>query len=250
MKKYDFTIITVVKNDQKNIEKTLKSISKLKFKNFEYIIIDGKSKDKTVKLIKKYKKIVNVFISETDNGIYDAMNKGIKKAKGKIIVFCNSGDIFFPNALEIVKNKFKPQIDFVFGTVVRHYTKGTIIKHGFNEQRIYYNFDFATSHSTGFFLKKKIYDKLGYYDDNFKCSADYDFYFRMILSNKFHGAYTNKKEKIGEVSSGGFSSSLNLIQHLNEEKNIRLKNKQNRLVIILIYINSIVRNFRKILKEL
>ena len=250
MRKYDFTIITVVKNDQKNIEKTLKSISKLKFKNFEYIIIDGRSKDKTVKLIKKYKKIINVFISEADKGIYDAMNKGIKIAKGRIIVFCNSGDVFFPNALKIVKNKFKPQIDFVFGTVVRHYTKATIIKHGFNKQRIFYNFDFATSHSTGFFLKKKIYTKLGYYDNNFKCSADYDFYLRMILYNKFKGAYTNKKELIGEVSSGGFSSSLSFIQHLNEEKNIRLKNKQNKIIIILIYLNSIVRNFKKILQEL
>jgi hypothetical protein len=72
----------------------------------------------------------------------------------------------------------------------------------------------------------------------------------MILYNKFQGAYTNKKELIGEVSSGGFSSSLSFIQHLNEEKNIRLKNKQNKIIIILIYLNSIVRNFKKILQEL
>ena len=82
-----FSVITVVKNDEKNIDKTLKSVLSQNFRDFEYILIDGKSKDKTLNIIKKYKKSIAHLKSEIDKGIYYAMNKGIKLAKGHVIVF-------------------------------------------------------------------------------------------------------------------------------------------------------------------
>ncbi len=163
MNKFKLSIITVVKNDEKNIEKTIKSIITQKSINFEYIIIDGGSSDNTLKIVKKYKKFIKKIISKKDKGIYHAMNIGIKNSKKDIIVFCNSGDFFYKNSLKkVIKIFDRRNIDFLFGTVVRNYTKGKIIKYGFNTKRIFYNFDFATAHSTGFFLKKKFTKKLDY----------------------------------------------------------------------------------------
>jgi glycosyltransferase involved in cell wall biosynthesis len=105
-KKPLFSIITVVKNDQNNIEKTIKSVAHQSFKDFEYIIIDGRSTDQTITNINKLKEKINLLISEKDMGIYYAMNKGIKLASGEIVVFINSGDLFTKNALKIVYNKF------------------------------------------------------------------------------------------------------------------------------------------------
>ena len=245
MRLLTFSIITVVKNDEKNIEKTIKSVIKNKNKNVEYIIINGNSNDKTLLKIKKYKRSIDKIITEKDNGIYDAMNKGIKYSKNDIIVFCNSGDFFYDKAIKNISSVFGAKnVDYVFGTVVRNYTKKKIIKYKLNPNRIFYNFDFATAHSTGFFLKKKIYKKIGPYDIQFKCSSDYDLYLRLIKGG-YKGAVTNKKNLIGNVASGGFSSKISFLDHLIEESKIRVKNKQNLLLILIIFINSYLKNIFK-----
>lgn len=242
MKKYLLSIITVVKDDEKNISKTIKSIINQKKSNIEYIIIEGKSIDGTLNKIKKYKNKIDKIISQKDKGIYDAMNKGIKIAKGEIIVFCNSGDFFYKDSLsEIIKIFKKDKYDFVFGTVVRNYTKSKILKHGFNFERIKYNFDFATSHTTGFFLKKKIYKMIGYYNTKFKISADYDLYFR-LYKKRLKGGFTPKNLKIGNVASGGYSSKVSYFNHLIEETKIRFHNKQSIFLIFILFINSVLKN--------
>ena len=169
------------------------------------------------------------------------MNKGIKNSNNDIIVFCNSGDFFYKNALKKILNIFNNKdVDYVFGTVVRNYTNNKLIKSSLNPKRIFFNFDFATAHSTGFFLKRKIYKKIGLYNLKFKCSADYDLYFRLIKSG-FSGSVTKKKDLIGNVASGGFSSKISFFDHLMEETNIRLHNKQNIFIVFLIFINAIVK---------
>ena len=108
-----FTIITVTLNSEKSIQKTINSINKQTFKNFEYIIIDGGSSDETIKVIKKIIKKKYKLISEKDSGIYNAMNKGIKMSKGKYVAFLNSDDWFNNNTLLdmsiFIKHK-KPEI--------------------------------------------------------------------------------------------------------------------------------------------
>ena len=246
MQKNLLSIITVVKNDEQNIQKTIRSIISQKKINYEYIIIDGKSTDNTLKKIRKYKSKINKIISKKDNGIYDAMNKGIKVANGDVIVFCNSGDFFYKNSLQKVMFLFdKFNYDFVFGTVLRNYKKGKILKFGFNFNRMLYNFDFATSHSTGFFLKKKIYNLIGNYNTKFKISADYDLYFRLYKKN-LRGGYTKKNQKIGNMKSGGFSSKISFFQHLIEETKIRIHNSQNILFVILIFMNAVFKNLNKL----
>ena len=248
-KKPKFSVITVVKNDQHNISNTIKSINNQSYKDFEYLIIDGKSTDETLTKILEFKNKINILISENDKGIYHAMNKAIKLTKGKIIIFVNSGDLLTKNALKDVNRVFQKNknFDFVFGTVKRHYTSSSILKYGVNKKKLLYNFDFATSHSAGFFLKSRVLWKHGLLNTRFKHSADYDLYYRLIIRKKIIGGSTSKSKIIGIVSKGGYSSKVSFINHLIEECNIRVYNKQNFFFVVLIFINAI---FKFLLKRI
>ena len=241
------SIITVVKNDERFIEKTVKSIINQHLP-IEYIVVDGNSTDATFEIIKKYQNKIDLIISEKDDGLYDAMNKGIKNATGDIIGICNSGDVILENKLPIVLKEFETKkVDFVFATVKRNYTGGTIVKSGFNEKKINYNFDFATCHSTGFYIKTNVQRELGNYDTNFKCSADYDLFYRLIVKKKMNGMATKKSEVFGKFRRGGLSSRIRYIDFLKECSQIRLDNKQNLIIVYLIFFARLLRNFRKIL---
>ena len=152
-----FSVITVTKNSEKHVEKNILSVQNQTFKSFEHIIVDGNSKDKTKSILRKYKTNLKI-ISENDNGLYDAMNKGIKLAQGDIIGILNSDDYYYPKALNIIKNYFSmnPKIDFVFASVIK-YNK---IQSGFFPWKIYWTFGFYSTHSVGFFIKKKSQKKL------------------------------------------------------------------------------------------
>tara|TARA_B110001450_G_C17637064_1_gene487640 strand:+ start:924 stop:1718 length:795 start_codon:yes stop_codon:yes gene_type:complete len=247
-----FSVITVVKNSEKLIQKTILSIQNQKFKNFEYIIVDGLSSDNSLKNILQNKKCITHLLSEKDSGIYFAMNKGIRIAKGEIIVFVNAGDELSRNALSIIEKKFRSnsKYDFIFGTVKRYYTKETILKYGFNKQRLLYNFDFATAHSTGFYLKRKILKQIGGFNTKYKCSADYDLYFKLLIKKKLVGSYTKKNQLIGIVKSGGYSSKVSFFDHLLEETKIRIANNQNYLFVIIIFFNAIIKKIFKNLKNI
>ena len=110
-----FSIITVTYNAEGNIKKTLDSISIQKFRDFEVIVIDGKSQDKTISIVEAYyNQLINLsLLSETDDGIYDAMNKGVRQAKGDYIYFLNAGDCFVDcNVLSEVKDYIESKIKF------------------------------------------------------------------------------------------------------------------------------------------
>jgi glycosyltransferase involved in cell wall biosynthesis len=112
------SIITVVYNSEKYIEKTIKSIKEQTSHNFEYIIIDGNSTDETLNIISRHKNYVHVLISEQDKGLYDAMNKGLQQAKGKYVWFINSGDrIFSADTVEKIENFYNqcPHADIFYG---------------------------------------------------------------------------------------------------------------------------------------
>ena len=143
------SIITVVKNNEDKIEKCINSVINQSYKDIEYIIIDGNSSDNTKSIIQKYKNQIDILLSEKDNGIWDAMNKGINLATGDIIGFLNSDDVYYPNALQTVVDYFKnKQIDFLFGTVKKYK-----LMHKYNPKIIKWSFGFYTSHSIGFFIK-------------------------------------------------------------------------------------------------
>ena len=245
-KDYIFSIITVVLNNVEFLEQTIESVINQDI-DVEYILIDGGSTDGTLNIIKKYEKFIDLWISEKDFGIYDAMNKGIKYSTGNYIGIINSSDLYNNNALLTINDYFtqNKKIDFLFGTVHKK-----IIKSGFKRNKIYWSFDFYPSHSSGFFISNKAQKEIGLYDTNFKLSADHDFFFRLMKSN-FKGMATKKTDLIGyfKKDGGSFSSTLSFYEQFEEELNIRLKNKQNILsiifVILLNYLMKFVKNKKK-----
>ena len=113
------SIITVCKNAETTIEKTIQSVLSQSYKNIEYVVIDGASTDNTNALIKAYRNRISHYVSEIDHGIYNAMNKGIKFAKGDIVFFLNANDIFYDEfVLEKVASVFsKADIELLYGDV-------------------------------------------------------------------------------------------------------------------------------------
>ena len=247
MKNPKISIITVVKNNKSYIEKNILSLLSQKYKNYEHIIIDGGSTDGTLEIIDKYKKSISSFVSEKDQGIYYAMNKGIDLASGDIIGILNSDDYFYDDALDIVKSYFEKnqEIDFLFGSVHKFF-----IRHGFYPSKIHWTFNFYTTHSVGFFIKKTSQKKLGYYNIKYKYSSDYDLFYRMIVKNKMLGTATKRNEVLGFFNPYGFSSTIRYIDYLKENTQIRLDNDQNKIIVWLIHFLRLSKRIFRVIKEL
>ncbi len=245
MNKKFFTIITVVLNAKDDLHETIISLRQQNYKNFEYIVIDGGSTDGTLEIINNNLDIISKNKSEKDSGIYDAMNKGIDLSEGNYIGMLNAGDKYMPNALMTIHEYLKNQeLDFIFGSVMKKN-----LRHGYRKNRIYWNFDFYSSHSSGFFIKNESQKKLGKYNLKYKISSDYDLFYRMIVKEKMKGISTKKKEVIGFFKSGSYSSKFTFLEHLFEETQIRLDNNQNRIIILLIFIIHFLKNLHKVKKN-
>lgn len=123
------SVVTVVFNSRAYIEKTIQSVLSQTSKNFEYILIDGGSNDGTLEIIEKYRKDIDFFRSERDNGIYDAMNKGFDLVKGDWVIFLNSGDCFHDrNVLEMAESQLNNGYSIVYGSVEIMSEFGDVIK--------------------------------------------------------------------------------------------------------------------------
>ena len=210
------SLITVTYNCEKTICKCLASVSKQSYKNIEYIVVDGKSSDATIKLINSYSKIIDKFISEPDEGIYDAINKGIRMATGEIIGLLHADDVFFSdNTLHDIMNKFINQnIDFLYGDVeifkniddskpIRRWTSNKF--HPF-----LLNLGWMPPH-TSMFVKSSLYSEFGLFDTSFSISGDYDFILRVFKNRKLNPYYmpeTLVKMMHGGVSTKNFNSFL------------------------------------------
>lgn len=227
-KKILFSIITPVLNDTK-IKNVFKCLNKQTYRNFEHIVVDGGSRNNTKKILIKNKKYISKLITENDEGIYDAINKGIKKSKGEIIGILNADDIYFKDTLKIVNKYFSnKKIDYLFGSVIKER-----LMHGFWPNKIWYKFNIYPSHSCGFFVKKKVHKKLGLYDLRFKYSSDRDFIYRLILS-KYRGTCAKKSEIFGKFNPYGISWQISYFKRIFEEFRIRIKN-QNFFIVIFVF---------------
>ena len=244
-KNLKISVITVTKNSEKFLEENINSVKNQTYRNYEHIIIDGNSNDKTIKIIEKNIKHISYWISEPDTGLYDAMNKGIQASTGDIIGILNSDDIYFPEALKIVNDYFSVDkgLDFLFGTVEKHK-----LMYGYFPKKIKWTFGFYTSHSVGFFIRKSSQIKIGLYDTQYKYSADYDLFYRMIVKKKMIGVATKKNEIIGKFRQGGISSRIKYIDFLKENNKIRINNGQNKIIVYIIFLLRLLRNFKNLFK--
>ena len=243
------SIITVVLNNEKYLQECFDSLHIQNYKNYEHIIIDGGSLDKTIDIIKKNEAKIDYWISEKDSGIYDAFNKGMAEAKGEYIGFLNSDDIFYSEkTLNYVVDTFKQNkdLDFIYGPVKKHWA----LLYGYKPWKIYFTWGFYTSHSTGFFIKKTSAKVVGNYNLKYKYSSDYDYFFRMIVKKKLKGLGVSKDKIFGVFRRGGFSSSVKFLDHFKEEILIRNDNGQNKILIFLIIIYKSIRHFKKIFREI
>jgi glycosyltransferase involved in cell wall biosynthesis len=195
------SIITVVYNGEKSIETTIKSVINQTYPNIEYIIIDGGSTDSTLDIINKYRNELALIISETDNGISDAFNKGLRHASGEIIGIINADDWYDKNTIVKVVENIK-DVDIVYGDLglwkkdkIDFVLKGD---HRFLEQEMTIN------HPT-VFIRKKWYDQFGFFDEAYKCAMDYDIILRFKVNNCLFGYIP---EVLANMRWGGFSDKM------------------------------------------
>ena len=135
-----------------------------------------------------------------------------------------------------------PNIDFLFGSVKKHWG----ILWGYRPWRLFYSWGFYSSHSTGFYVKKDAAVKIGKYNLNYLYSADYDYFYRMIVHHKLKGIGTKKNELFGIFRRGGYSSKIKFIEHLFETTKIRIDNGQNKFLVLVIFILKFLKNFKKL----
>lgn len=191
------SIITATYNSDKTIIDCLKSVFSQTYKNFELIIIDGKSSDCTLNYISSYSSLVRIY-SEKDEGIYDAMNKGISLATGDIIAILNSDDLYYSNdVLENVVSEFEndENLDIVYGNLVYVDQVNTNkIKRKWVSKDFYNNFfeEGNVPPHPSLFLKRGVYEKSGNFNLEFKLAADYEFMLRIFKKHNFNSKYINK----------------------------------------------------------
>ncbi len=196
------SIITVCLNSEATIEQTIESVLVQKDENVEYIIVDGNSTDRTLDIVDKYRKDIEIIISEPDCGIYDAMNKGISLAKGEIIGIINSDDWYEPGAFKSIRKTFlNSGADIVYGKM------NLVSENGNFEQLVPMDieklrYEMEIPHPTAF-VKKNIYEKFGLFSMQYKIAADYDLMLR-YYTNGVKFAYRN--EILANFRWGGVSN--------------------------------------------
>lgn len=214
------SIITACYNSEKTIEQTIQSVLEQTYKNIEYIIIDGASTDETLAIVDKYKNRIDVVVSERDNGVYDAFNKGVHTASGEYILFLNSDDYFFDKRVleqlaSFLEEKNKPVC--IYGDI---YIKNEITGYIFRWNPVFsldkIKAGLMPSHQA-ILLSKNIITEFDGFDLQYRIAADFDLMIKVFMK------YSNKMFHIPLIVSvfrlGGLSSDFNTVPIVKMEKN-------------------------------
>ena len=187
------TIITVCKNSERFLNETINSVIQQRYKNIEYIIIDGKSTDATPAIIRQYEPHIHYWVSEEDKGMYDAINKGLKKANGDYILVLNSDDILANENIiqDVVKQIAIGKLDYYYGNMIK-------LKEGKSKKVQLFNVNYdqllLSTHGTFaphpvFLISKRLNELLGGYDLEYRYASDYDYILRALNKEEVKGKH-------------------------------------------------------------
>ena len=239
------SLITIVYNGESFISETIESVLNQKDSRCEYIIIDGGSNDSTLEVINQYKESIDLIISEKDDGIYDALNKGVKLSSGYIIGFIHCGDYLNKNALNNVLDTFKKNnADIVYGDINELDDNKIRRNHADHSQLK----EKMSIFHPATFIKRDIYQKYGIYSLKYKIASDYELLLEFYIQGKL---FVHIKEPIVTFRLGGISST-NYKLRINENISIRY-NKLGLFsavkYIIITGVPSYLLNIRKNMKS-
>lgn len=242
----DYPLISIIMPNfkEKNLLNAISSISNQNYENLELIVIDGNSGHAATRILEDKDDEIDIWISENDNGLWDAWNKGFKLARGDFVGIVDSSNVLYENSMNILKNYIikNKDIDFICGTV----KKGSKIYSGFRPQDIRKQFNIIPSSVVGFYIKRKSLKKVGLLNLKYKIQSDYDLIYRMIVTHNLKGIRTRSEEVFGSSGDGGFSTKHGFFKALFNEMKIRMDNNQNLFFLIYIFFG---RTFMKIYKS-
>lgn len=227
------TVVTVVYNGEQHLEETILSVLNQTYDNLEYIIIDGGSTDSTLDIVKRYESSIDYWISEPDQGIYDAMNKGIKLACGDIIGLINADDFYTSMAVEQVVDVYKKeehQSDINSNIIITGsgfkinensqilYSMGGNLSLKYFSQKIVHTMPIIHPAT---FVSASVYKKYGVFDETYRVLGDYDFILRVFINDV---KFIFLKESLVSMRTGGVSSGAkNLLLRAEERYQVREK---------------------------
>lgn len=228
------SVVTVCYNSEKVIERTVQSVVNQTFDDFEYIIIDGASTDKTLEIIEHYQlktDKIKIF-SEKDKGIYDAMNKGISRSTGDYIVFLNADDVFLhENVLKLVSERINDGKDLYYGDLIfLEKSTGKLNNRKQNNVNYVYLCGGMLFHPA-IFASKKLFEKIGNFDTQYKIVADYDWILRALVKNKASCKYIDMPITVFADGEGASSNPKNRELHKNERKSVQKKYFSSTMIL-------------------
>ena len=216
------SLITVTYNSSKTLIDTLQSVLSQSYSDIEYIIVDGASKDNTVSIIKDYEPQFQgrmKWISESDKGLYDAMNKGIRMATGDVVGILNSDDLFMDNkVLADVAAAFDEQTDAIFGNLyfVDQEDVSQIVRVWKGSPYKSFKSGWHPAHPT-FYVRREVYEKFGGFDTSFDVSADFELMLRLIEKHGIRTMYLDRymvRMRMGGESTGSIKNIIRGIKNI------------------------------------
>ena len=209
------SIITINLNNLEGLKRTMRSVMEQSFQDFEYLIIDGGSTDGSAEYIKRYSEKLSYWECKKDKGIYSAMNKGIKKAKGEYLYFLNSGDHFFHGEVLSENQRNLSGCDLVYFNIqIVDKNQKEFISYPFPLR--FANFYYGTLCHQSTFIKRDLFEIIGLYDENLKIVSDWKFFILAVF--KHNCTYKKVEDTLATFYLDGISSNPKNFARLSKEK--------------------------------